>query len=238
MAAEMTGLLVLRHDLLAPPGLLGEAIAAAGIPSVTVDPGAGDPLPDPGRWAGVVSLGGFMGAYEEDAHPWLAGEKQLLAAAVADGIPVLGICLGCQILADALGGRAYLAPAVEAGLLRLRLTGRGAADPVLGRLGGAVPVWHRDTWDLPPGGELLAESDRYPHAFRYGPAVGIQAHPEATVDIVAGWMAAGGVDELRSTGVDPDGFLEAIAANEAEQRSTAAAVFAAWLEEVAVREAR
>jgi GMP synthase (glutamine-hydrolysing) len=228
----MRPLLVLRHNLLVPAGLLGEAITAAGIPVVTVDLEAGEALPSSGPWAGIVSLGGFMGAYEEDAHPWLPGEKRLLAAAVAEGIPVLGICLGCQVLADALGGRAYPAPAVEAGLLRLRPTDRGAADPVIGAVQGAVPVWHRDTWDLPAGGVLLAESERFPHAFRFGSAVGIQAHPEATVEIVAGWMAAGGVAELRAAGVDPDGFLEAIAANEPQQRSTAAAVFAAWLEEV------
>ena len=94
-------------------------------------------------------------------------------------------------------------------------------------------MWHRDTWNLPPGARLLAESDRFPHAFRLGTAVGIQAHPEATAEILAGWMSAGGVDELRGVGVDPDGLLEAVAANETEQRVMAAGLFGAWLEEVA-----
>lgn len=228
----MRPLLVLQHNRLVPAGLFGEAAAAAGAPVAVVDLEAGDPVPASGRWSGIVSLGGFMGAYEEDAYPWLAAEKRLLADAVAAGTPVLGICLGCQILADALGGRAHLAPAVEAGPMRLRLTVEGAADPVLRHLSAVVPVWHRDTWDLPPGARLLAESDRYPHAFRLGTAVGIQAHPEATVAIVAGWMAAGGVDELRGAGVDPDGFLEAVAAGETEQRTMAAGLFGAWLEEV------
>jgi len=231
----MNPLLVLRHNALVPAGLFGEAVAAAGFPSVTVDLEAGDALPASGSWSAIVSLGGFMGAYQEDAHPWLVGEKRLLASAVAGGIPVLGICLGCQVLADALGGRAYPAPAVEAGLLRLRLTERGVADPVLGGLRGLLPVWHRDTWDLPPGGVLLAESDRYPHAFRFGSALGIQAHPEATVEIVAGWIAGEGVAELPAAGIDPDGFLEAIAANEAELRAAAAGMFGAWLDEVAGR---
>ena len=78
----------------------------------------------------------------------------------------MGICLGCQILAAALGGRAYPGNGREVGVVRLDLTAEGRADPVVRHLDGPVAVSHADTWDLPPGATLLAASGRYRHAFR------------------------------------------------------------------------
>ena len=123
-------------------------------------------------WAGIVSLGGLMGAYEDERYPWLRAEKRLLADAVSADVPVLGLCLGCQMLADALGGRAYRAPTPELGMLEVDLTDAGRVDPVLRHLDVPVPVWHSDTWELPPGGELLASTPAHPHAFRLGSGVG------------------------------------------------------------------
>lgn len=225
-------LLVLKHSPTVPAGHLAGALAASGIPTVRVDLSDGDRVPDHGGWAGIVSLGGVMGAYEEDLYPWLREEKRLLAAASDAGVPVLGICLGCQLLADALGGAAYRAAAPEVGMLRIGLTEAGRRDPVLRHLDAAVPVWHADTWDLPPGATLLASTGAAPHAFRLGSALGIQAHPEATPYILARWLATHRGDDLERAGVDGDRFLAEVVAGATAQAAMAERLFAAWISEV------
>jgi GMP synthase-like glutamine amidotransferase len=226
----MTRLAVLRHGDDIPLGWFEPP------EGVTVDERLlhrGDPLPLPRGHDGVVVLGGAMGAYDEDDHPWLRDEKEFLAASVAAGIPALGICLGCQLLAEALGGDAFLADRPEIGVLSVTLTAAGATDPVVSALTAAVPVWHQDTWSLPPGATLLAETDRFPHAFRLGTALGIQAHPEAGAGVIERWVAhPESADHFERAGVDPAQFLKAIGENEDRQREVAHAVFEAWLGEV------
>jgi GMP synthase (glutamine-hydrolysing) len=224
--------LVLRHDADAGPGYLGDALAAAGLEMLLVDPVAGQDLPAPGEWSAVVSLGGRMGAYEDEAYPWLAAEKRLLAATAATGRPVLGICLGCQVLAAALGGRAYPGTGREVGLVRLTLTAAGRADPVGRHLEGPVVASHADTWDLPPGAVLLAASDRYPHAFRLGPALGVQAHPEVSLEPFARWTRSKPAAEMARDGIDPEAAIAAVRAHAAAQRAAAVRLFGAWAAEV------
>jgi GMP synthase (glutamine-hydrolysing) len=228
----MRRILVLRHSPTVPAGHLAEVLRSSGIPVERADLFDGDPVPRETDWSGIVSLGGLMGAYEQDRYPWLSDEKRLLAAAADAGVPVLGICLGCQMLADALGGRAYRAEAPEVGMLEVGLTGAGRRDPVVGHMDAPVPVWHGDTWDLPPGAELLASTTSHPHAFRLGSALGIQSHPEATPYIVARWIAGHEGDDLERAGTDPGGFLEAVQAGAARQREMAVRLFAAWTAEV------
>jgi GMP synthase (glutamine-hydrolysing) len=223
--------LVICHDADAGPGYLGDALERAGLGIVIVDPAAGE-LPGKGRWSGVVSLGGSMGAYEEDAFPWLTVEKRLLARAVAAGLPTLGICLGCQLLAAALGGRAYPAGGRELGTLQVALTDAGRADPVVHHLDGPVPVSHTDTWDLPPGAVLLAVSDRYRHAFRLGSALGLQSHPEVPPDAFARWVWEKPRAALLRDGIDPERAVAAVRANAAAQRAVAERLFGAWAVEV------
>lgn len=225
-------MLVLRHDADAGPGYLGDALEEAGLAALEVDLAAGAELPGGSRWAGVVSLGGSMGAYEEDRYPWLAAEKRLLAGAVEAGIPILGICLGCQLLADALGGRAYPAGGREVGLLQPALTPEGRADPVVRHLDGPVPVSHADTWDLPAGAVLLAVSDRYRHAFRLGPALGLQPHIEVAPDAFARWVREKPREALLRDGIDPEGAIAVVRANAAAQRALAGRLFGAWAAEV------
>jgi GMP synthase (glutamine-hydrolysing) len=223
--------LVLRHDADAGPGYLGDALKRAGMAMVVVDVAAGDDLPKESRWAGVVSLGGSMGAYEQGRHPWLAAEKHLLAGAVELGIPTLGICLGCQLLADALGGRAYPGSGRELGSLRPVLTPEGRADPVIRHLDGPVPVSHADTWDLPPQAVLLAVSDRYRQAFRLGSALGVQPHPEAAPEAFARWVREKPPEALRREGIDPEAAIAGVRANAAAQRTVARRLFGAWAAE-------
>jgi GMP synthase (glutamine-hydrolysing) len=223
---------MLRRSPTVPAGHLAEVLSASGIAVQRVDLFEGAPLPDGVAWSGIVSLGGLMGAYEESGHPWLRDEKRLLAEATEAGVPVLGICLGCQLLADALGGRAFRSVAPEVGLLDINLTEAGREDPVLRHLDRPVPVWHGDTWDLPPGATLLAFSEAYPHAFRSGSALGIQSHPEATPYIVARWITAHEGTDLERSGTDPGEFLAAVRAGAGPQGEMARRLFGAWLTEV------
>ncbi len=227
--------LVLVHDADAGPGYLGEALTAAGLEMHLVDPVAGEALPPLAGWSAVVALGGHMGAYEDEAHPWLAPEKRLLAEAAASGTPTLGICLGCQILATALGGRAYPGSGREVGVVRLDLTAEGRADPVVRHLDGPVAVSHADTWDLPPGATLLAASGRYRQAFRRGSALGLQPHPEVSPEPFARWTRAKPAAELARDGIDPEAAIAAVRAHAVGQRAMAARLFGAWVAEVVPR---
>jgi GMP synthase (glutamine-hydrolysing) len=182
---------VLQHVPFEGPGLIAAALHAAGRTVDVRHLHAGDAVPQPdevGELGGLVVMGGPMGvagdAGAADAeHPFLAAERTLLAAAVPAGLPVLGVCLGAQLLAAATGGEVTAGQAgKEIGLGIVDLTADGRRDPVLGPAGRVLPVlhWHGDTWSLPPGAAHLATSARYrQQAFRLGERVyGLQFHIE------------------------------------------------------------
>ncbi len=228
----MKPIAILEHSPEVPPGYLGDAIAAAEMPHQLVRLYEGDPFPPLDSVAAVVSLGGVMGAYEEAEHPFLAGEKQYLRDAVEEGIPVLGICLGCQMLADALGGGAFKADAIEVQFAALTPVDGAAGDPVLRQLATPVLSFHQDTWTPPPDAAVLVSSEQYPHAFRLGSALAIQSHPEASPEMLAEWIEAFGRDRLAAAGVDPDALLASVQEDAAGNEARAAALFGAWLAEV------
>ena len=182
---------VVQHAAHEGPGLIVGALHGAGIDGRTVHLDAGDALPAPDAAGGVVVMGGAMGVHDTDAFPWLATERRWLTAVVDRGIPVLGICLGAQQLAAALGATVRTVPEPEIGTGTVELTSAGRADPVLGPEAPRLPVvhWHGDTFDIPPGATHLASSDRCPNqAFRYGPAVyGLQFHIEVDDELAASW---------------------------------------------------
>ena len=142
---------------------------------------------------GLVVLGGVMDADETDVYPHLARTMELVADAAARSAPALGICLGAQLAAAALGGRAYPGPAgEELGWTKVELTPDGQADPVLGALQEPAELfeWHHDTFDPPPGATVLATGAVYPtQAFRLGSVVAVQFHPEVDGPLLAGWWA-------------------------------------------------
>ena len=223
-------ILVLRHGADIPAGLLGEVLADAGVAVETVPLYAGAGLPDHLGFAAVVSLGGVMGAYDDGAYPFLRDEKRFLAEAVRHDVPVLGICLGSQLLADALGGKAFLADRPEIGMIEVTLTDEGAADPVVSGLRGPVLAWHQDTWDPPPDAALLAVGDDYPQAFRSGTALGIQPHPEATPAILASWIEAHDGRQFAAAEVDAAALLADAEAHGEASAKMARELFAAWLD--------
>ena len=122
----------------------------------------------------VVVLGGPMGVYEAEKHPWLADELRFLGDAIRGGFPVYGLCLGAQLMAAALGARVYPGEGKkEIGWFPVDLTPGAQGDPLLGDEEASFPVfqWHGDTFDIPAGAVHLASSARYPNqAFRWGGA--------------------------------------------------------------------
>ena len=187
---------VLQHAAYEGPGLIADELRSADQAFEVVRLDLGEQLPDAGSIAGLVAMGGPMGVHDGVAHPWLAAERDLMVAAVAEGKPVLGVCLGAQQLAMALGAEVTTGEAAEIGLGRVELTGPGRQAPVTGpEYGGlsttTIPCmhWHQDTFSLPDGAVHLAASRRFPHqAFRWGDrAYGLQFHVEVDRDLVAGW---------------------------------------------------
>jgi GMP synthase (glutamine-hydrolysing) len=186
-------LLVVQHEASSPPGLLIGAAERAGV-TLRVVEAPGQPVPVALDGAdGLVVLGGVMDADETGDYPHLARTLGLIRDAAARSAPTLGICLGAQLAADALGGRAYPGQAgEELGWTRVELTPAGRADPVVGALEEPAELfeWHHDTFDPPPGATLLASGGVYPsQAFRLGSVVAVQFHPEVDGPLLAGWWA-------------------------------------------------
>ncbi len=130
----------------------------------------------------MVVLGSERTAFDDDV-PWLAGELGLVGQALADGVPLLGICFGGQVLARALGARVYRLAEPEIGWVWLASQHPGLA-------GGPWLEWHRDGFDLPPGARELATGGVSVQAYAIGPHLGLQFHPEATEPITQGWLRA------------------------------------------------
>lgn len=207
--------MVVEHEAQCPVGWMGEWLAEAGCPIDLRRPYVGDPLPAGlDGHAGLLVLGGEMGAYDDAQHPWLSDLKDLARLAVADGTPVLGICLGLQLLAVALGGEVRPAPrGQQIGVLEVGWTPAAYRDRLLGpvaALSDAPAVqWNNDiVTRLPTGAVDLA---RTPHgelqAARFAASMwGVQWHPEAGEEIIGPW-AEHDRDDAAERGVDLDRYV-------------------------------
>lgn len=184
---------IFRHTADESPGTLAPALDRAGLSWEIVDLWRQVPAEfDPRRLAGLIVLGGPMNADEVDRHPLLRPEVELIRQTVAADLPVLGICLGAQLLAEALGGRVYRHTHKEIGWYDVEFTKAAANDPLWGGLAGRQTLfhWHGDTFDLPPGAVPLATSNSCTaQAFRLGTRVyGLQFHLEVTAPIIQRWL--------------------------------------------------
>ncbi|MGH9477435.1 MAG: type 1 glutamine amidotransferase [Terriglobales bacterium] len=185
---------VLQHAAWEDPGLIADALDAHAHEFRIIRLDRGEPVPRAVP-QGLVVMGGPMGVYEAERYAFITAELQLLAECAAAGIPVMGVCLGAQLLAAALGATVTKGPGMEEGGGWVRLTEAGQKDPVLGADGPELPVvhWHQDTYALPDGAVLLASSDRYEQqGFRLGERVyGLQFHIEVDESLAQQWRERG-----------------------------------------------
>jgi GMP synthase-like glutamine amidotransferase len=183
--------IVLQHVPWEGPGAIGAEAGSRGVSFDICRLDLGHLLPAPGEIAGLIVMGGPMGVYEADQHRFLAGECRLIAEVVRCGKPVLGVCLGAQLLAAALQARVYPGPAQEIGFGTVELTADARRDPVFGALPEQLPVfhWHGDTFDLPRSAVLLAKNlNSQQQAFRFGEnAYGLQFHVEVDPETWDAW---------------------------------------------------
>jgi GMP synthase-like glutamine amidotransferase len=172
----------LQHVAFEPPAAILDWALARGCTVDATRLYEEEPLPSPDAYDTLVIMGGPMNVYEYEAYPWLPDEHACIRTAVLAGKTVLGVCLGAQLIAAAMGGRVSRAPTPEIGIFPVTETSACAGSPFAGFLGGAMDVlhWHGDTFSLPPGATHLARSSACAHqAFCLGPRVlGLQFHLE------------------------------------------------------------
>jgi GMP synthase (glutamine-hydrolysing) len=200
--------LAVVHHKNAAAGVFADPALAAGHELVEWLAPEQSPPADDGFGA-VMVFGGAMNVDEEDAHPWLRDEKRFLRELLEGGTPMLGVCLGSQLVADAAGGEVRPAARPEIGWHEIELTPEGAADPLLGMLPERFDSfqYHHYEWLTPPGGVTLARSALAQQAFRLGDRLvwGLQFHPEVTEPDLGSWLDDWPNDPgAVATGLDPE----------------------------------
>jgi len=166
------------------------------------------PPPANGDFDALMIFGGSMHVDQEDGHPWMAPEKELIRGALERGTPILGVCLGSQLLAEAAGARPHRMPEPEIGWYDVEITDAGASDPVVGPLAPSTELfeWHHYATPLPPGAVELARTPASLQAYRIEgkPAWGLQFHAEVTREDLSSWLDGWGNSEAVQTDLDPD----------------------------------
>lgn len=222
---------VLQHDPTIHLGNIAPVLAEHGYDLRIVDASTEDVSAiDPREADLVVVLGGEMGAYQTEEFPFLEAEKQLLRARLEAERPTLGVCLGAQLMAGALGQRVYPGDTTQIGYWRVEPTEAGVASPIRHFDGVPVVEWHGDTFELPEHATLLASSSDYSNeAFALGGyALAVQFHPEVTDEMHERWVADG-YNQLDELAIDPESLRRERELHSARMQEASRAAFSEWL---------
>ena len=181
---------------------------------------------------GLIVMGGPMNVYEEKRYPFLKDEDRLIKEALKKEVPVLGVCLGAQLIAKAAGAKVWKGEKKEIGWHKVRLTGEANRDRLFNMFGDELLVfqWHGDTFELPRGAILLAENELYLQAFRLKNAYALQFHLEVTGEMIRDWLEEY-EDVVRSLGdaIDPNKIRVETDGNIESLNSFAKEFFKKWL---------
>lgn len=217
--------LIVQHEDPTPAGFVREWLEEQGADVEVYRIDLEERRLDPSRYDLIVSLGSEFAAFD-DSIPWIDREKDLLIEAYGADIPILGLCFGGQLLARVLGGDSYRGEISEVGWLPVR----SLDEDLVPR--GPWFQWHFDTFSVPPGGELIADSEAGPQAFVAGRSLGVQFHPEVTNEIMSDWVEVYR-HELDDEGVDPDALLEETKRLAPESRAVATRLLERFAEDIA-----
>jgi GMP synthase (glutamine-hydrolysing) len=232
----MKSVLAIRHVAFEDLDAFGPTLAARGYTIRYLEAGFDDlsvinPLADDL----LVVLGGPIGVYEQTAYPFIRDELQVLRTRLQADRPTLGVCLGCQLMAAALGASVYPGNQKEIGWKPLQLTAAGQASP-LAAFAEQTPVlhWHGDTFDLPTGATLLASSDLYPQqAFSWGKrGLGLQFHIETTARGLERWFIGHAGEIAQTTPLSVPLLRAATAQHAAQAERNGQRCLSAWLAQV------
>ena len=217
--------LIVQHEDPTPAGFVHEWLEDRGADVEVYRIDLEDRRVDPTRYDLIVSLGSEFAAFD-DSIPWIDREKDLLIEAYGSDVPILGLCFGGQLLARVLGGESFRGELSEVGWLPVRSVDEDLVPS------GPWFQWHFDTFSVPPGGRLIADTEAGPQAFVVGRSLGVQFHPEVTNEIMDDWVAVYR-HELDDEGVDPDALLEETRRLEPESRAVARQLLERFAEDIA-----
>ena len=228
----MREIVVLQHAECETLGSIAAALAAAGLSARVVRSFDGEPVPQElERESGLVLMGGPMGVCDQLRYPFLSDEMRLIEQAMRRGVPVLGVCLGSQLLASALGAPVMKGPKKEIGWHTVRLAAEAQADPLWSGAPAEFTAlhWHGDVFRLPAGAVRLASSDLTEcQAFRSGnKSYGILFHMEATRTMIETWIGAFS-QELAAEKIDGHRLLAEEPQHRAAIDRLSGRVFGAW----------
>ena len=188
--------LLISHEKAGGPGVIGDILKSRGIETqrhiiLGEDGELNLNFPDTSEFDFIISFGSFYSAYDPEVATWVDAEEVLITNSLDKEVPFLGVCFGGQVLAKAVGGSVEKSDELELGELHIKETALGLPFPE-----GPWFSWHGDRMILPDHIEVLAETPSAVQVFRHKTAVGLQFHPEATPELVQGWLDIGGANYL------------------------------------------